>query len=55
MSLIEETTNMGFDFNLILISIMQLLNMAINLTIKILVIYIMYLLICALKKYLNNK
>lgn len=46
---------MGFNFSFILTSIMSLLDIVMNFTIKILVIYTMYLLICSLKKYLNDK
>lgn len=49
------TSTVGVNFHLILISIMNLLNIAINFAIKILAIYTMYLLIRALKKYLNDK
>ena len=55
MNHIEDIASMGFDFNLILMNIMKFFNIAIDLVIKILLIYIMYLIICALKKYLNNK
>lgn len=56
MELLQETTsNIVLDFNLIIISIMQLLNIVINFAIKILAIYTMYLSVRALKKYLNDK
>ncbi len=47
----EVTSGMNFDFSMILV----FFNLAINFAIKVLLIYIMYLSICALKKYLNDK
>lgn len=49
----SNVMNTGIDINLIVITIINFLNIALNLAIKILAVYTMFLLIRALKKYLN--
>lgn len=58
MEIAQEMTsnvaNTGIDIQLIVVSIINFFNIALNLAIKILAVYTMYLLIRALKKYLNT-
>lgn len=58
MEIAQEMTsnvaNAGIDIHLIVINIITFFNIAINFTIKVLAVYSMYLLIRALKKYLNT-
>lgn len=57
MEIAQEMTsnvaNTGIDINLIVLSIINILNVALNLAIKVLAVYTMVLLIRVLKKYLN--
>ncbi|WP_270942550.1 hypothetical protein [Romboutsia lituseburensis] len=58
MEIAQEMTsnvaNTGIDIQLIVLSIINFFNIALNLAIKILAVYTMYLSIRALKKYLNT-
>lgn len=57
MEIAQEMTsnvaNAGIDIHLIVINIITFFNIALNFAIKVLAVYSMYLLIRALKKYLN--
>lgn len=50
----SNVMNAGIDINLIVITIINFFNIALNFAIKVLAVYTMYLLIRALKKYLND-